>query len=223
VDVETLVERVIQVYEAQKNVVIVCGEGIKDTAGHLLGATSSSTDPAGTKIFSGAAEALRSRLIDNIGDRYFRQRRRGESAREVIFTRKVGHTQRGGRPLLFDRFYAAQQGGHAVDLLLDGQTNVMAALQWSRASGFTVTGFPVAGLLDPWGVIHPRTMHPAFYDTDTMRPSALGVEYLQQIFSGAVGHDDTEHLRERLFTPGRLVDPHRSLNALMSRRIRYIA
>ena len=138
----------------------------------------------------------------------------------MIFTRKVGHTQRGGRPLLFDRFYAAQQGGQAVDLLLDGQTNVIAALQWSRASGFTVSGFPVSGLLDPWGVIHPRKMHPSFYDTERMRPSPLGVEYLQQIFSGAVGHDDTEHLRERLFTPGRLVDPHRSINALMSRRIR---
>jgi 6-phosphofructokinase 1 len=223
VQMETLVERVIDLYEAQKNVVIVCGEGIKDTAGQLLGATSSSTDPAGNKVFSGAAEALRGRLIDNIGDRYFRQRRRGESAREVIFTRKVGHTQRGGRPLLFDRFYAAQQGGQAVDLLLDGQTNVIAALQWSRAGGYSVTGFPVAGLLDPWGVIHARTMHSSFYDAERMRPSALGVEYLQQIFSGAVGHDDTEHLRERLFTPGRLVDPHRSLNALMSRRIRYIA
>jgi hypothetical protein len=55
-----------------------------------------------------------------------------------------------------------------------------------------------------------------------MQPSALGVEYLQQIFTGAVGHDDTEHLRERLFTPGRLVDPHRSINALISRRIAYL-
>ena len=45
-----------------------------------------------------------------IGDRYFQLYRRGESAREAIFTRKVGHTQRGGRPILFDRFYAAQLG-----------------------------------------------------------------------------------------------------------------
>ena len=222
VEVGTLVDKVIDLYEQQKNVVIVCGEGIKDTTGQLLGATTTSTDPAGNKIFSGAAEALRSRLIDSIGDRYFRQRRRGESAREVIFTRKVGHTQRGGRPLLFDRFYAAQQGGEAVDLLIGGQTNVIAALQWSRRTGYTVLGFPVSRLLDPWGVIHPRKMHPSFYDTDRMKPSPLGVEYLQQIFSGAVGHDDTEHLRERLFTPGRLVDPHRSINALVGRRIRYL-
>lgn len=223
IDVDALVTRIIEIYETQKNVVIVCGEGIKDAKGHLLGAQSQSTDPAGNKVFSGAAEALRSRLVDSIGDRYFRQKRRGANAREVIFTRKVGHTQRGGRPLLFDRFYAAQQGGAAVDLLLEGQSNVVASLQWSPARGYVVEGFPVSGLLDDWGVIHARRMHASFYDRDAMRPSSLGVQYLQQIFTGAVGHDDTEHMRERMFTPGRLVDPHRSINELVGRRIRYIA
>ena len=222
VDLDALVNRIVDIYEYQKNVVIVCGEGIKDAKGQLLGAQSQSTDPAGNKVFSGAAEALRARLVDSIGDRYFRQKRRGENAREVIFTRKVGHTQRGGRPLLFDRFYAAQQGGKSVDLLLEGQTNMIASLQWSRDHGFAVEGFPVSGLLDPWGVIHPRKMHASFYDRTTLRPSPLAVEYLQQIFTGAVGHDDTEHLRERLFTPGRLVDPHRSINALVGRRIQYL-
>ena len=59
---------------------------------------------AGNIILSGAAEALRSMLIERIGDGYFVSRRRGESANASIFTRKVGHTQRGGRPVLFDRF-----------------------------------------------------------------------------------------------------------------------
>jgi ATP-dependent phosphofructokinase / diphosphate-dependent phosphofructokinase len=222
VDLDALVNRIVDIYEAQKNVVIVCGEGIKDAKGHLLGAQSQSTDPAGNKQFSGAAESLRARLIDSIGDRYFRKLRRGEAAKEVIFTRKVGHTQRGGRPLLFDRFYAAQQGAKAVDLLLEGQTNQIASLQWSRDAGYTVQGFPSAGLRDEWGLIHARTMHPAFYDLETMRPSKLGMEYLQEIFTGAVGHDDTEHLRERLFTPGRLSGPYRSINAAVGRRIRYL-
>ena len=52
--------------------------------------------------------------------------------------------------------------------------------------------------------------------------SRQGADYFQQIFTGAVGHDDTEHLRERLFTPGRLLEPHRSINALMNRRIEYL-
>lgn len=222
VNVDVLVDRIVDLYEVQKNVVIVCGEGIRDVSGHLLGAQSTSTDPAGNKVFSGAADALRNLLIDRIGDRYFRKLRRGENAREVIFTRKVGHTQRGGRPLLFDRFHSAQLGGKALDLLIEGQTNMIAVLQWTRRNGFSVDGFPVAGLLDQWGHVHARKVHPAFYDADRLRPSAMGIQYLQQIFTGAVGHDDTEHLRERLFMPGRLVDSYRSTNMLISRRIEYL-
>jgi hypothetical protein len=77
-----------------------------DEQGRELGAETKSTDPAGNVVLSGAAEALRAKLIQMIGDRYFQLYRRGESAKEAIFTRKVGHTQRGGRPILFDRFYA---------------------------------------------------------------------------------------------------------------------
>ncbi len=221
-DIDALLDRVLAVYEAQKNVVIVCGEGIRDAKGSLLGAQSTSTDPAGNKVFSGAAEALRLRLIEGIGDRYFRERRRGGSAREMIFTRKVGHTQRGGRPLLFDRHHAVQLGGKALDLLLDGCTNTVAVLQWTRGAGLQLDGIPVSDLLDGWGHIHARQLHPAFYDADAMAPSSLGVEYLQEIFTRAVGHDDTEHLRERLFAPGRLLEPHRSINTLVGRRIEYL-
>ena len=71
-------------------------------------------------------------LIQRLGDDYFTSNRRSESAREAIFTRKVGHTQRGGRPILFDRFYAAQLGGKAVDMLLEGQNNAVSILQYTR-------------------------------------------------------------------------------------------
>ena len=47
-DIELLVERVKHLYDLQKNVVIVCGEGIVDEQGVELGAESTSTDPAGT-------------------------------------------------------------------------------------------------------------------------------------------------------------------------------
>ncbi len=222
VDLDALVDRIKDLYQSQKNVVIVCGEGMTDANGTLLGEQSASTDPAGNKVLSGAAEALRERLIERIGDRYFRDLRRGETASEVIFTRKVGHTQRGGRPLRFDRYYAAQLGGKAVDLLLEGRNNTVAVLQWNRRHGFYLDGFPAEGLRDRAGVVHARRVHPAFYDAGRMRPSAVGVNYLQQIFTGAVGHDDTEHLRERLFAPGRLSDPYLSINAAISRRIRYL-
>jgi 6-phosphofructokinase 1 len=222
INLDLLVDRILELYAVQKNAVLVVGEGIRDASGRLLGAQSTSTDPAGNQVFSGAAEALRMLLVERIGDRYFQALRRGVSAREVIFTRKVGHTQRGGRPLLFDRYYAAALGAKALDLLVAGRTSSVAVLQWTRARGFEVEGFPVDGLRDRWGHIHARKVHPAFYDAARFGPSALGVEYLQQIFTGAVGHDDTEHLRERLFTPGRLTDRYRSPNALVARRIQYL-
>jgi len=72
-NVERLIERVKYLYDLQKNVVIVCGEGIVDEKGNELGAEPKSTDPAGNKVLSGAAENLRARLIAEIGDRYFQR------------------------------------------------------------------------------------------------------------------------------------------------------
>src|SRR5262249_2504819 len=70
-DIEHIVERVKHLYDLQKNVVIVCGEGIVDEQGRELGAETRSTDPAGNIALSGAGEALRHKLIAMIGDRYF--------------------------------------------------------------------------------------------------------------------------------------------------------
>jgi len=218
---EALIERIKEIYELQKNVVIVCGEGIVDDDGRELGAEMASTDPAGNHILSGASEALRSLLIARLGDEYFISRRRNESARAAIFTRKVGHTQRGGRPVLFDRFYAAQLGGHAVDMLVDGKCNAVAVLQWDRASAFHVADIPANDFRDRWGLIHARLMHESFYDPKLMRPSELGIEYLLPIFTNSIGPDDTEAARG-LFDPGNLMKPYHSVNTDISKRIRYL-
>src|SRR5260370_8230853 len=135
-DIEHLVERVKHLYDLQKNVVIVCGEGVVDEQGRELGAETKTTDPSGNIVLSGAAEALRTKLIQLIGDRYFQLYRRGESAKEAIFTRKVGHTQRGGRPILFDRFYAAQLGAKAVELLVQGPNNPVSIPQYHPLNPF---------------------------------------------------------------------------------------
>ena len=82
-DVAALMERVWELYELQKNVVIVCGEGICDSTGVPLGAAHQSTDPAGNIVLSGASETLRHRLIDALGDGYFRSSRRAESASQA--------------------------------------------------------------------------------------------------------------------------------------------
>jgi 6-phosphofructokinase 1 len=221
-DLEHLVERVKHIYDLQKNVVIVCGEGIVDENGRELGAETKSTDPSGNIVLSGAAEALRSKLIQIIGDKYFQLYRRGDSAKEAIFTRKVGHTQRGGRPILFDRFYAAQLGAKTVDLLVEGRNNAVAILQYNSAKGFHVEGFDANRFRDRWGLIHARYMHPALYDAKLMKPSRMGIDYLLPIFTDAIGEDDAEHMRQTLFAAGNLAQPYHSINTDVHKRIRYL-
>jgi ATP-dependent phosphofructokinase / diphosphate-dependent phosphofructokinase len=221
-DLEHLVERVKHIYDLQKNVVIVCGEGIVDEQARELGAETKSSDPAGNVVLSGAAEALRNRLIQMIGDRYFQLYRRGQSAREAIFTRKVGHTQRGGRPILFDRFHAAQLGAKAVELLLEGRNNAVAVLQYNSNRGFQVEGFDANRFRDRWGLIHARSMHPSLYDARLMKPSRMGIDYLLPIFTDAIGEDDMEHLRQTLFATGNLMLPYHSINTDVNKRIRYL-
>jgi 6-phosphofructokinase len=217
-----LVERVREIYELQKNVVIVCGEGVVDENGQELGARQPSADPAGNVGLSGAAEALRQILIGHFGDAYFQKSRRAESAGAAIFTRKVGHTQRGGRPILFDRFFAAQLGGKAVDMLMDRQNNACSVLQWRRDKGFHVDSHDGNAFRDRWGLIHARQMHPSFYDSELMRPSRTGIEYLLPIFTNAVGHADVEYMREAIFNSGSLFRPFHSINTDINKRIRYL-
>lgn len=222
VDITRIVERVKQLYELQKNVVIVCGEGIIDENGLELGAEKHTTDPAGNILLSGAAEALRTRMIGLIGDNFFKSYRRGDSAREAIFTRKVGHTQRGGRPILFDRFYAAQLGAKAVELLVEGRNNAVAVLQYDTARGFHVEGYDANRFRDRWGHIHARRLHPALYDPQLMKPSKLGIEYLLPIFTDAIGEDDMECMRQTRFASGNLREPYHSINTDIAKRIRYL-
>lgn len=222
INTDRLVERIKEIYDLQKNVVIVCGEGIVDESGRELGAETRSTDPAGNVQLSGAAEALRRVLIERIGDDYFIAKRRSESASAAIFTRKVGHTQRGGRPILFDRFYASQLGGKSVDMLLEGQNNTIAILQWKRNTGFYLDSIEANMLRDQWGHIHARSLHPSFYDAESMKPSRIGMEYLMNIFTTAIGHDDVEYIRNSLFESGNLLRPYHSVNIDIAKRIRYL-
>jgi 6-phosphofructokinase 1 len=221
-NVDRLVERVIETYDLQKNVVIVCGEGVVDEQGRELGAETVSTDPAGNKILSGAAEAVRQILIDRLGDTYFTSKRRNESAKAAIFTRKVGHTQRGGRPILFDRYYGGQLGGQAVDLLLEGHVNGVSILNHSHARGFHIDSVDANDFRDRYGMIHARQVHPSFYDRERLRPSKIGADYLLPIFTNAIGADDMEAQRKTLFHPSNLTQPYHSVNVDVNKRIRYL-
>jgi len=222
VDLDRLEERVRQLYDLQKNCVIVIGEGIRDQHGNLFGDKASSFDPAGNIIMSGAAEHLKNELVTRLGDDFFRSRRRHDSANEAIFTRKVGHTQRGGRPIRFDRFYAASLGGHAVDLLLKQENNSISILKYCDERGFEVSSTDANRLRDRWGIIHARTVHLSKYDQERMHLSIFGRDYLKPIFDHAVGPEDVDYLHNEIFLPGNLSSRYQSINVDVHKRIRYL-
>lgn len=218
VDPEPLVHKLVSVLDYQKHAVIVVSEGIVDKDGLPYGSVSASKDPAGNVQYSGAAEAIKRLLVQELGNDFFTRKRRNESADAAIFTRKIGHTQRGGRPIMFDRFHAQQLGGKAVELLVEGKHNVIATLQY-RDRGFFVDSCPANALRDRWGTIHARPLAQAFYDPGRFKPSTLGIEYLHSIFHNALSEGDVESARS-LFDTAHLNRPYHSVNVDVNKRIR---
>lgn len=216
---DRLADRVRALYALQQNVVIVAGEGIVDETGAPLGGNR--IDQAGDILYQGAAEQLSAMLAERLGDEMLREVRKFESPASAYFARRVGHSQRGGRPVQFDRFYACQLGGKAVDLLQAGASNQIAILQWSQESGFYLDSISANKLRDRWGEIHARVLHPSMYDAERFQPSVTGVEYLKPIFTNAIGSDDTEWLRTELFAPGNLAHRYQSINMDVQKRVRF--
>ena len=96
---------------------------------------------------------------------------------------------------------------------------MIATLQWSEQGGFQLDSLPANKLRDPWGRIHPRFVHPSFYDAERFQPSRLGRQYLQTVLTNAIGHDDMEALRAEMFNPGKLSTRYQSVNIDIHRRI----
>ncbi len=222
VDPHQLTQQVSRIYEQQQNVVIVVGEGVRGVDGRELGAAEPAFDPAGNVKYAGAADAIVGMLEQSLSPDLFTETRRFEPGSSALFSRKVGHTQRGGRPILFDRFAATQLGGKAVELLAAGYSNEIATLQYSETDGFTFRSIAANRLRDRWGEIHPREVHPSLYDAGRMQLSSLGMEYLKPIFTRAVGADDVEYIRREVFDAGCLSNRYQSINSDIRRRIRYL-
>lgn len=222
VDPHQLTQQVSRIYEQQQNVVIVVGEGVRGVDGRELGAAEPAFDPAGNVKYAGAADAIVGMLEQSLSPDLFLETRRFEPGSSALFSRKVGHTQRGGRPILFDRFAATQLGGKAVELLAAGYSNEIATLQYSETDGFTFRSIAANRLRDRWGEIHPREVHPSLYDAGRMQLSSLGMEYLKPIFTRAVGADDVEYIRREVFDAGCLSNRYLSINSDIRRRIRYL-
>ncbi len=223
VDVALLANKVEEICRHQQHAVIVCGEGIRDLNGNFLGDSRRSSDPAGNQRFAGAAASLKQLLLEEIPHSFLRELGGFDDPDTAIFTRKVGHTQRGGRPLSFDRYHGTQVGYHAVEMLTSGQNNRVATLQWDAAGLTFMLGNYDAGVFrDDWGEIHPRTVHPDLYDMDNLVVTPIAHQYLQPIFNEAIGADDAEFIRQSLFDSGNLHDTYQSVNVKLQNRIKYL-
>ena len=221
-NLDDLEDQVRHLYEIQHHVVIVVGEGVRMADGSELGAAEKTFDPAGNIRYSGAAESLVGLLQGRIRDGFFERIRSGEPTGSAFFTRKIGHTQRGGRPIQFDRCYGAKIGKKAVQLIARGCSNQAATLQYSDTSGFEVSSLTANQLRDPWGDIHARRVHPSFYDVGRMQPSQFGREYLQPIFTNAIGRDDVEFMCAETFSSGNLTNRFQSVNVEIRKRIQLL-
>ena len=65
-------------------------------------------------------------------------------------------------------------------------------------------------------------MHPAFYDSNLMKASRLGIDYLLPIFTDAIGNDH-EYMRQTVFDAGNLTQPYHSVNTDVNKRIRFLS
>ncbi len=219
-DYRELEDHVRELYDLQQHAVIVVGEGVIDKEGRRLGDISKTIDPAGNIVFSGAADEIKKTLMKDLGDEYFRGHRSHETVNSAFFTRKVGHTQRGGPPIKFDRFFATQLGGKAVEMIDHGENNCVATLQWSKSGGFQLDSLPANKLRDRFGKIRARQVHPSFFDSHRLQPSRLGIEYLLPIFTNAIGESDLEHFRLELFDSGNLTSRYQSTNVDIQKRVK---
>jgi len=70
----------------------------------------------------------------------------------------LGHIQRGGHPTAFDRLLAARMGSKAVELLLEGQTDVMVGLK-----GMGIVPTPLEEVIS-----HARPAPSVYYDMAKM-------------------------------------------------------
>ena len=105
-----------------------------------------------------------------------------------------------------------------MDMIVAGESNRFAALQWSQSDGFTVESQDTQVLRGNDGVIHARRVDESFYDSQRLHISETGIGYLLPIFSDAIGAGDVEQIRHSLFDSGNLQDEYRSISVAMQRR-----
>lgn len=109
--------------------IIVVSEGIKNEQGEVL---SSALNMVGEKVHGGIGDYLTDLLNKNYGGFQIRCTR-------------LGHIQRSGHPVFADRILASMFAAKAVELLTEGQTNVMVGLKNGKITSFDLEDVVSAG------------------------------------------------------------------------------
>ncbi len=115
-----LLEKVRRAIAARGCALVVASEGI-DLGG-----------PRGTK---GSADEFGHELLRERGVGAELARRIGEATGVETRSAQIGHIQRGGPPVVFDRLLASRLGAAAVDLALAGRFGTVAVLHGSEVTG----------------------------------------------------------------------------------------
>ena len=115
-DLDTVVDIINSRYEKGKGFVnIVIAEGAKPKDGQVVGSKAKDAGDKHIKL-GGVGNALRSQIEES-------------GCEAQVRTTILGHIQRGGTPMAFDRILASAMGVKAFDLVKTGQFGEMVALQ----------------------------------------------------------------------------------------------
>lgn len=124
-DLDTVVGIINSRYEKGKGFVnIVIAEGAKPKDGEVVGSQAKDAGDKHIKL-GGVGNALRSQ-IENSG------------CEAQVRTTILGHIQRGGTPMAFDRILASAMGVKAFDLVKNGQFGEMVALQNNEITSVSI-------------------------------------------------------------------------------------
>lgn len=124
-DLDTVVGIINSRYEKGKGFVnIVIAEGAKPKDGEVVGSQAKEAGDKHIKL-GGVGNALRSQ-IENSG------------CEAQVRTTILGHIQRGGTPMAFDRILASAMGVKAFDLVKNGQFGEMVALQNNEITSVSI-------------------------------------------------------------------------------------
>jgi 6-phosphofructokinase 1 len=141
-DIEEIVAHLRRRHERERSFsIVVVAEGARPREGSLHTRPGTATDPFGHARLGGIGVMLEQEI----------ERRTGFEARVTI----LGHVQRGGSPIAFDRVLATRFGVAAMDAAAAGRFGTMVALR-----GGEIVETPLEQALG-----EPKLLDPALYET----------------------------------------------------------